>query len=71
MVIRVLCNSKCVFKPRKNSLVKMIKKKKYDKGCKCLFREVKHAKNVFNRNVFNSLLHIKYFYTVWHESMLL
>lgn len=47
------------FKHRKKFNCKS-NKKWYDKDCKCLFREVKSAKNVFNKNVFNNTLREKY-----------
>ena len=46
------------FKPRKKF---KNNRKWYDRDCKCLLREVKHAKNVFNRNVFNNALRINYY----------
>lgn len=48
------------FKPRKN-FKSNNNKKWYDKDCKCLLREVKSAKNKFNKNVFNNALRIKYY----------
>ena len=45
-------------------------RKWYDGDCKCLLREVKHAKNVFNRNVFNNALCIKYYSKFWEYKKL-
>ena len=38
-----------------------VNKKWYDKECRSVLREVKSAKNAFNRNTFNSTLRMQYY----------
>ena len=46
---------------KKKKTRKINKKKWYDKDCQILFREVKSAKNAFNRNLNDNSLRSKYF----------
>lgn len=48
------------FKPRRKNICR-VNKKWYDYECKKLLREVKSAKNLFNRNVFSNTLRIQYY----------
>ena len=48
------------FKPTRKKIQK-VNKKWHDKDCKSLLKELESTKNIFNRNVFNDELRIKYY----------
>ena len=48
------------FKPTK-SKIKKVNKKWYDKDCRSLLKELKSVKNLFNRNISNDEVRIRYF----------
>ena len=48
------------FKLKRKHVCK-VNKKWYDKDCRKLLRELKSAKNAFNRNVYNSTLRLRYY----------
>ena len=49
------------FKPTKRKIKKVNKKKWYDKDCRSLLKELKSVKNLFNRNISNDEVRIRYF----------
>ena len=63
-VMRVFAGNKTLFRRSfklKRKHVCKVNKKWYDKDCRKLLRELKSAKNAFNRNVYNSTLRLRYY----------